>query len=100
MNYNYIYRCIFQNKHAAALRMATTGRNMWGQILIFFNTVLLYFIIYCAKFYQQVHRRSRSTALTSFNLSARWSWWSISRPGRFTPDKQPCYLLHRKLGTR
>jgi len=70
----------------------------------FYISLILYFIIYCAKFYQlhamQVHRRSRGTALTSFNLSARWSWWVISRSGRFTPGKQPCYLLHKKLGSR
>jgi hypothetical protein len=42
------------------------------------------------------HRHSRVCSF--FNLTARWSGWLTSRPGRFTLGKETRYLMYRKLG--
>jgi hypothetical protein len=44
------------------------------------------------------YRRSRIIDPLIVNLSSRWTEWSTSRPGRFTPGKEPRYPLDRRLG--
>ena len=41
----------------------------------------------------KAQRGSRGTALLFFNLGARWGGWSTSRPGRFTPGKDPVSIV-------
>ena len=41
----------------------------------------------------QRERESRGITLLFFNLGARWGRWSTSRPGRFTPQKDPVSIV-------
>ena len=41
----------------------------------------------------KAQKGSRGTADYFFNLSARWGGLSTSRPGRFTPGKEPVPIV-------
>jgi hypothetical protein len=41
----------------------------------------------------KVHRRNRGIGLLIHNLGARRCGWSSPRPGRFTPGKDPVYIV-------
>ena len=46
----------------------------------------------------QLWKVNRGMALLIFNLSDRWSGWSMPHPGHFIPTKRPCYTMYRWLG--
>jgi hypothetical protein len=41
----------------------------------------------------KAQRGNTGIALSFFNLGARWGGWSMPRPGRFTPGKDPVPIV-------
>jgi hypothetical protein len=49
---------------------------------------------------RKVQRRDRGIALLIIDLGAGRSGWSAARPGRFTPGKDPVYIVHEAVWAR